>query len=111
MEAPELKDAQLPEDDVCGKALRPSRTNLVPPPQKLLYAIVDVVIDRPVGHEPRAVGEVVRPPAHHAVKLALHLVPRPLVARSEDLSDASLDPLHRLLCWRSPQVPMPILPV
>ena len=31
----------------------------MPPPQELPNALVDVVIDRPVGHQPRAVGKVV----------------------------------------------------
>src|SRR5713226_6748550 len=111
MKAPELEDSQFPEDHVRGEALRPSRRDLAPPPQEVSHAFPDVVIDRPIPHEPTTIAEVVRPSAHHAVEILLHLVPRPLVARSEDLSDAPLDPLHRLLGWRSPQVPMPILPV
>ena len=34
-----------------------------------------------------------------------------MVARTEDLPDATLDPLHRLLGWRGSQVLIPILPV
>ncbi len=44
MKAPELEHTQLPEDHVRGIALRPSRGDLVPPPQKVPHAIVDVVI-------------------------------------------------------------------
>src|SRR5262249_1701679 len=111
MEAPKLKYPQLSEDDVRGEALRPSRRDLVPPPQKVPYTFVDVVIDRPVGHQPRAIGEVVRPPANNAIELVLRLIPRRLVTRTEDTPDASLDPLHRLLGWRGAQVPMAILPI
>src|SRR2546428_10634381 len=111
MKAPQLEYAQLPEDQLRGVPLRPSRRDLVSPPQKVAYAIVNVVVDRLVGHEPRAIGEVVRPPAHRAVELVPHLIPRALVTRTEDLPDASLAPLHRLLGWRGPQVPMPILPI
>src|SRR2546425_622548 len=110
-EAPEPEYPQLPKDDVSGIALRPSRRDLVSPPQKVPRTFPDVVIDRPVGHEPCAVGEVVRPPAQYAIELVLHLAPRRLVARAEDLSDASLDPLDRLLGWRGPHVLMTILPV
>src|SRR5712691_11535144 len=47
-------------------------------PQKVLRSLIDVVIHRPVGHEPRTVTEVVRPRAQHAIELLLHLVPRRL---------------------------------
>src|SRR5713101_4154810 len=54
------------------------------------------------GKAPRpARGDLVSPPQE---------MPR-LVARTEDSPDAPLDPLDRLLGWRSPKVPMPILPV
>src|SRR5260370_14779168 len=111
MKAPELKYPQLPEDDVLGKAPRPSRRDLVSPPQKVTDSVPAVMIDRSVGHEPRAVAEVVRPPAQHAVELLPHLVPRRLVARTAALPDASLARFHRLLGRRSPQVPVAILPI
>src|SRR5260370_11239975 len=110
MKAPELKYPQLPEDDVLGKAPRPSRRDLVSPPQKVPHTVPDVMIDRSVGHEPRAVAEVVRPPAQHAVELLPHLVPRRLVARTEDLPDASLDPFHRLLGRPAPRYQWPSFP-
>src|SRR5260370_7950622 len=111
MKAPELKYPQLPEDDVLGKAPRPSRRDLVSPPQKVPHTVPDVMIDRSVGHEPRAVAEIVRPPAQHAVELLPHLVPRRLIARTEDLPDASLVPINLLLVRRTPPVPMPLHPL
>jgi hypothetical protein len=60
---------------------------------------------------PGAVGEVVRPPAQHAIELVLHLAPRRFIARTEDLPDASLDPLDRLLGRRGPHVLVTSLPV
>src|SRR5262245_18880790 len=80
-------------------------------PQKLPYAVVDIVINSSVRQKPRAVGKVVRPGAQYTIELALHLVPWRLVARPKDPPDASLDPLHCLLGWRGTQVPMSILPV
>src|SRR5438445_271785 len=110
-EAPEPEYPQLPEHDVSGIALRPSRGDLVSPPLKVPHTFPDVVVDRPVGHEPCAVREVVRPPAQDAVELVLHLTPRRLVDRSEDPPDASLDPLDRLPRGRCPHVLVTGLPV
>jgi hypothetical protein len=111
MKAPKLEHAQLSEDHVRGEALRPSRGDFVPPPQKVPYPFPDVVIDRPIRHEPRSVGEVLSPPTQDRVELRHHLFPRRLVGRTKDLADASLDPFHRLLRWPGPQVPVAILPV
>src|SRR6266852_3552768 len=111
MKTPEPEYPQLPEDMVRGKAPRPARGDLVSPPQEMPRPVVDVVIDRPIGRVPRAIAEVVHPAAQRAVELADDHVPRRLVARTEDSPDAPLDPLDRLLGWRSPKVPMPILPV
>src|ERR671919_2892030 len=97
MKAPELKHTPLPEDHVRGEAPRPSRGDLVSPPQKVLGPFPDVVIDRPIRHEPRSVGEVLSPSAQHGIESRHHLFPRRLVARTENLPDASLDPFHRLL--------------
>src|SRR3989442_15833936 len=92
IKAPQLEHAQLSEDLLRGEALRPSRGDLVSPPQKSTHALFDIVIHRPIRLEPRAVGEVVGPPAYHAVELALHLSPRAMVTWAENLPDASLDP-------------------
>jgi hypothetical protein len=45
MKAPKLEHAQLSENDVRGEALRPSRRDLVPPPQKVPYPLPDVVFE------------------------------------------------------------------
>ena len=62
-EAPELKHAEFAKHDVIAKALRPARRDLVPPSQKVLRALIDVVIHCPVGHQPGSIAEVVRPPS------------------------------------------------
>jgi hypothetical protein len=111
MKAPKLEHAQLSEDHVRGEALRPSRGDFVPPPQKVPYPFPDVVIDRPIRHEPRSVGEVLSPPTQDRVELRHHLFPRRLVGRTKDLADASLDPFHRLLRRPGPQVPVAIFPI
>src|SRR5712692_2485955 len=111
MKAPKLEHAQLPEDDVRGEAPRPSRGDLVSPPQEVPCPFPDVVIDRPIRHEPCSVGEVASPAAQHAVEVRHDLFPRLLVCRTKDLPDASLDPLHRLLGRRGPKIPVAILPV
>src|SRR4030065_514504 len=107
MKTPEPEHPQLPEDLVCGKAPRPARRDLVSPPQKVPRPVIDVVVDRPIGRGPGAGAEVARPPAQHAVELGDDDVPRRLVARTKDLPDASLDPLHRLRCWCAAPPPPP----
>src|SRR5262249_39846843 len=102
MKAPQLEHAQLSEDDVRGETLRPSRRDLVPPPQKVSYPFPDVVVDRPIRHEPRSVGEVLSPSAQYRIELRQHLFPRRLVCRTKDLPDASLDPRDRLHGWPGP---------
>jgi hypothetical protein len=82
----------------------------VPPPEKMPHTVGDVVIHRPACLAPRAVGKVVRSPAHDAIELPLHRGPWRLVARSEHLPDAPLDPHHRFLAGLGPQIPVPILP-
>jgi hypothetical protein len=42
MEAPQLEHPQCPEDSLAGEAPRPSRGDLVPSPQEVPHALVDV---------------------------------------------------------------------
>src|SRR3989442_4665188 len=111
MKAPEVKHDQLSEYHVRREATRPTRRDLEPQTQKVPCSFPDVVIDRPIRHEPRSVGEVAGPPAQYTVKVRHDLFPWLLVCRTKDLPDASLDPLHRPLGRHGPQVPVSILPV
>jgi hypothetical protein len=93
MKAPEPEHAQLPENPVNRKAPRPSRPDLVSAPQKVARALGDVVIHRPVGHQPGPVREVVGPTPQQAVELGHDVVPRSLIAGTKNPPDASLHPL------------------
>src|SRR4029077_3007405 len=45
-------------------------------PQEVPHAFRDVMIDRSIGHQPRSVTEVVRPPPQNSVELISYLRPR-----------------------------------
>ena len=57
----------------------PATWHLVPPDEEVAHAVIDVVVDRPVGRQPRAVAEVRGPAAQQAVQLVAHLRPWPLL--------------------------------
>ena len=75
--ASKTQDAEFPEDH------RRRRTVRVPRPgtlcrlhEEVPHAVIDVIVDRPIGRQPRAVAEVRRPTAQQAVQLVAHLRPR-----------------------------------
>jgi len=44
------KHSPDPENRFGGESLRPARGHLVPSPQKLSHGLIDVVVDRSIGH-------------------------------------------------------------
>ncbi len=73
--------------------------------------LVDVVIRRPVGHQPRAVAEIARPAPQQMVQPDTHLIPRRDVAGDKYLPHSRLETLHALVGRTRPQIPMAVLAV
>lgn len=55
MDPAQPKQAEVTEHDFIGEACGSARRNLVVPDQESLHALIDVVVDRPVGHQAGAV--------------------------------------------------------
>src|SRR4051794_38010669 len=81
------------------------------PDQEVADPVVDVIVDRPVGREARAVAEVRGPTADQAVQAIAHLGPRSRVAGSQEVADLGREPAHALLRRARPEVPVAILAV
>src|ERR1039458_7813716 len=102
---------QLAEDRFRWKAAGAARGHLVAPPQEMPYALVDVVVDRPVGRRPGSVAVVCRPASEHPIELIPHLRPRPDMARHQQVSHLFLDARYALLRRTRSQIPMAGLPI
>ena len=61
-------DAERAKDLLGREAPGPARRDLMPSPQKVTRAGVDVIVDGPIRHHPGAVAEVVGPPAQSAIE-------------------------------------------
>src|SRR5512132_1164027 len=72
---------------------------------------IDVMIDGPISHQPRALTEVCRPTSQNSVELIPDFLPWPHVARLQHLSDLQPDARNTLLGRTHPQIPMAIFPV
>ena len=67
------------------------------PLQKTTNRLVDVVVRRPVGHQPRAVAEIGCPATQQTVQPVTHLVPRRDVGgEDQDLPNVRPEALHAL---------------
>src|SRR5438309_1441571 len=78
------------------KASGTASWHLAPPAQEVTHAIIDVIVDGPIGHQPRAVAEVVRPAAQQTVQPVAYIRPRFLVAGDQQLIDLAFEPLDAL---------------
>src|SRR3954465_15872022 len=105
------KHAEIAEHHPIGVAPGAARRHLVTPDQEVADPVVDVVVDRPVGREPRAVAEVRGPTADQAVQAIAHLVPRSRVAGNQEVADLAREPEHALLRRARPEVPGAILAI
>src|SRR5215470_7946812 len=83
--------------------------HLVPPPQEMPYALINVVTNRPIRRCPGSVAEVRRPAPQDLIQPVPHPLPGPRVARHQKLSHLVLDACHRLLRRTCPQIPTTIL--
>src|SRR3954468_7485259 len=89
---------------------RASRGHLMSPRQEPANRFVDMVVSRPVGHQPRAVAEVARPATQEIVQPGAYVVPGRDIGRDHDLRHTHLEALHALRRRAGPQIPVTILP-
>ena len=94
-----------------GEPSRASSLHLAPPAQEVTHPIAHVIIDGPIGHQPRAVVEVARPAAQQSVQLVAHLRPRLFVAGDQKLIDFAFEPPDALPGWARAQVSVTLLVV
>jgi hypothetical protein len=63
------KHATFTEYHLVTEAVGASRSHLVASNQEASDTVIDVIVDRPVGNQPRAVAEVCAPTAQKPVQL------------------------------------------
>src|SRR5438445_10548599 len=93
------------------KASGTASWHLAPPRQEVTNAIIDVIVDGPIGHQPRAVAEVLRPAAQQTVQPVAYIRPRFLVAGDQQLIDLAFEPLDALPGGARAHVSAPFLSV
>lgn len=82
------KYATLTEYHVITEAVGALRLYLVATNQVASDAVIDMIVDRPVGNQSRAVAEVCAPTAQKPVQLVSHLRPWRLIAGNQDRGQA-----------------------
>src|ERR1700681_3116532 len=80
----------------------------MPSPQKSPYAIIDVMIDRPIRLNARTVREVIRPAPQNTVELIANLTPRRRVLRAQHVVHFLPQPAHALVGRLGRQIPKPL---
>src|SRR5438034_3911012 len=93
------------------KASGTASWHLAPPAQEVTHAIIDVIVDGPIGHQPRAVAEVVRPAAQQTVQPVAYIRPRFLVAGEQQLIALAFEPVDALPGGARAHVSAPFLAV
>ena len=78
--AAELQYSQLAEHRWDTEAVGAAGVHLVTPPQEMPYALIDVVVNRPIRRRPGSVVEVRRPAPQNLIQPVPHLLPGPHVA-------------------------------
>src|SRR6516225_8349346 len=73
------------------------------------YALINVVVNRPIGRGPGSVAEVRRPAPQYLIQPVPHLLPGPRITGYEKVSHLFLDACHCLLRRAGPQIPTAIL--
>src|SRR3954467_15828822 len=89
---------------------RASRGHLMSPRQEPANRFVDMVVSRPVGHQPRAVAEVARPATQEIVREGAYVAPGRVRGRGQELRHTPLQALHALRRRAGSQIPVTILP-
>ena len=80
MHASKTQHAERSEDLIVGETPCAAPLHLVPLAKERTSAIIDVVVDRPIGRHSRAVAEIGRPAEQKPVQPVAHLGPWFLVA-------------------------------
>src|SRR3954462_10203536 len=109
MNAAQPKHAKFTKHHLVAEAAGAARQHLMAPNQEAPDALGNVVVDRPIGDQARAIAKVSAPAAQQAVQPIAHRRPWRLIAGSEDLPDPGLEPLDTLLRRARAQIPMTIL--
>jgi hypothetical protein len=81
------------------------------PRQEIPYALVNVIVDRPVSQQPGSVAEVRRPPSQSLIESIAYLFPVPDIARLQQIAHLLLNSLHTLLRRTCSQIPVTIFPL
>jgi hypothetical protein len=61
MNVTQPQHSHMPEHNCIRESSGATRGHLVALPQEVPHALIDVVIDRSIRHQPRAITEIVRP--------------------------------------------------
>jgi hypothetical protein len=111
MNSTKPKHAKFAMHHSVREAADASRRHLVTPDQEMTDAVIDVVVDRPVGDQAGTIVEIRAPATQQTVQLVSHLGPRRLIAGRQDLANLTLEPLYALLGRARPQIPVAVLPI
>src|SRR5215471_11442041 len=87
------------------EAIGAARLHLVAPPQEMSYALIDVVVNRPIGCRSGPVAEVCRPASQNLIQPIPHLQPCPRIAGYQMVSHFLLDARYALLGRTGSHVP------
>src|SRR5450759_1793724 len=110
MDITQPKHAHLPEHNRDREPGSAARSHLVTMPEKIPHALIDVVIDRTISHQPRPVTEVVRPAPQNPVELISHLRPGRHVLAHQQVSHLLPQLGHALFRRTCPEILVTILP-
>src|SRR5215472_8381286 len=105
----ELQYSQLAEYRFNTETVGAAGFHLVTPPQEMPYAIINVVVNRPIPRFPSPVVEVRRPAPQSLIQPVSYLLPGPRVAGYQKVSHLFLDACHCLLRRACSQIPTAIL--
>src|SRR5215469_11256313 len=93
------------KDRLRREAIDAARLHLVAPPQEMPYALIDVVVNRPIRCRPGPVAEVCRPASQNLIQPIPHLQPCPRIAGYQMVSHFLLDARYALLGRTGSHVP------
>src|SRR5262249_20152379 len=109
LDIPEPEDSEFSEHHFIAEAAGAARWHLVTPPQEMPYALIDVVVNRPIRRRPGPVAEVRRPASQNLIQPIPHLRPCPRIAWYQMVSHFLLDACHALLGRTCSQIPTAFL--
>jgi len=104
------ENTQFTENHVIREADGAPRLHLVASQQKMSHTLTHIVIDRLIGHQPRAIAEVSRPALQNAIEPSMYLLPGPYVAGYQNVLHFPPESGQTLLRRTGPQMPEAILP-